>query len=295
MTEPAARPQTGAIEVVEVEAGPLADIARLEAADGYRKQYSPHTIRLYRSQWRKWSTWAAAHACQPIPATPQCVAVYLWERSRAVSLATVQAVAASIAAAHRAQGLADPTKDDRVRRRLGAIGKASRAAGRGQKQAVGLTESDIAKIEATACKPRSGRTGRTESAQAANRRGLVDIALIRIMFDALLRRAEAAALTWGDVTREPDGSGRLTFQRVNRPTVPPPPISAPTRWTRSTPCAPPTSPPTIPYSALSRTPSGGVSAPPAKPPDSAPASAATPRASAWRKNSSATARDSRRL
>ncbi len=39
----------------------------------------------------------------------------------------------------------------------------------------------------------------------------LDIALIRVMRDALLRRSEAEALVWADVRVEPDGSGRLTL------------------------------------------------------------------------------------
>ncbi|MCY4374431.1 MAG: tyrosine-type recombinase/integrase, partial [Spirochaetaceae bacterium] len=45
------------------------------------------------------------------------------------------------------------------------------------------------------------------------RRGLADIALCGTMRDALLRREEAAALTWADIAREDDGSGRLTIPR----------------------------------------------------------------------------------
>ena len=45
----------------------------------------------------------------------------------------------------------------------------------------------------------------------ARRRGLVDIALISVMRDALLRRSEAAAIEWTHIATEPDGSGRLTI------------------------------------------------------------------------------------
>ena len=41
----------------------------------------------------------------------------------------------------------------------------------------------------------------------------MDVALIRTLWDGLLRRSEAAALTWGDIEREEDGSGRLTVRR----------------------------------------------------------------------------------
>ena len=41
----------------------------------------------------------------------------------------------------------------------------------------------------------------------------MDIAIASVMRDGLLRRSEAAALTWADVERRPDGTGRLTVRR----------------------------------------------------------------------------------
>ena len=82
-------------------------------------------------------------------------------------------------------------------------------------QVTGLTCEVIAKIEATACAPRKGR-GRghsMESAKAAVLRGHVDIALVRTLRDGLLRRSEAAALQWQDLSTESDGSGRLHIAR----------------------------------------------------------------------------------
>ena len=76
----------------------------------------------------------------------------------------------------------------------------------------GLTCEVIAKIEATVCAPRKGR-GRghsMESAKGATQRGNVDSALVRTLRDGLLRRSEAAALQWQDLSVEAsDGSGRL--------------------------------------------------------------------------------------
>ena len=41
----------------------------------------------------------------------------------------------------------------------------------------------------------------------------MDLALISLMRDALLRVSEAAALTWADIGAEPDGTGRLLIRR----------------------------------------------------------------------------------
>ena len=43
----------------------------------------------------------------------------------------------------------------------------------------------------------------------AAKRALVDLALLLVMRDGLLRRSGAAALRWGDLEFHADGSGRL--------------------------------------------------------------------------------------
>ena len=85
--------------------------------------------------------------------------------------------------------------------------------GRPPLQATPLTSDVAAAIRATATRPRPFQTGRMESESTAERRGLVDIALVAVMRDALLRRSEASALLWDDVERAPDGSGRLIVRR----------------------------------------------------------------------------------
>ena len=66
-----------------------------------------------------------------------------------------------------------------------------------------------AAIRATAFTRRRTRGGHTETAEYAQRRGLVDVALASVMRDGLLRVSEAAALRWGDVELAGDGSGRI--------------------------------------------------------------------------------------
>ena len=67
-------------------------------------------------------------------------------------------------------------------------------------------------IRLTAVQPR--RRGRGfETAEQAAERGKFDVALAAVLSDAGLRRSEAAALTWGDVQRWDDGSGRITVVR----------------------------------------------------------------------------------
>ena len=52
-----------------------------------------------------------------------------------------------------------------------------------------------------------------ESAERASRRGWVDVALLSILRDGLLRRSEGAALPWGDVEFRDNGSALLQLRR----------------------------------------------------------------------------------
>ena len=83
-----------------------------------------------------------------------------------------------------------------------------------------LTVGALAAIYETACFPRVGRGGVLEGVETALRRGLMDIALCWVMSDAGLRRSEAAALTWDDIARWDNGSGRLTVRRSKTDATP---------------------------------------------------------------------------
>ena len=166
-----------------------------------------NTRRQYRYGWSQWMQWAAAHGHTVLPAAPEAVAAYLTDRAaQDVSASTLSAARAAIAAAHRDAGQPDPTADDLV----GCVlrGLRRQAAGRGRGQAQAITAEGFDAILATACKSR--RIGRgVESPARAQARGRVDRAIAALLFQAGLRRSEAAALTWDDVHRANDGVGVL--------------------------------------------------------------------------------------
>lgn len=178
----------------------------------FRHEITPNTIRAYRSQWRRFVAWAAARRIPALPAEPEHVSAYLAERFELLGHrpATLRVAAAAIAYVHNNCGLENPCSHPDVKRTLRG---ATRVAGKAQKQAKGLTADALDAIAATACRPRLRKDGRRESAQAAARRGSVDIALVRLMRDAMLRVSECAALTWSDIETVPDGSGRLLIRR----------------------------------------------------------------------------------
>lgn len=170
-----------------------------------------NTTRAYRTGWGQWEAWASEHNTQTLPADPDMVAIYLAGLSQAgASIATVRARKAAIASGHKAAGLENPTAAPVV---ITVLKGLSRSTARPPRQARGLTAEVLAAIRATAKLPRKGRAGSLESPEAASARGEVDIALASVMRDALLRRSEAASLTWGDVELLSDGTGRLTIRR----------------------------------------------------------------------------------
>ena len=123
-----------------------------------------------------------------------------------------QQLIAALRYARREAGTADFAQDPAI-----ALAMRGLRRQRPQKpaQESGLTFEVSAKIEATACSPRKGdgRGHCMEAAKAAIRRGHVDIALVRTMRDGLMRRSEAAAFKWQDLSTESYGSGRLHIAR----------------------------------------------------------------------------------
>ena len=66
---------------------------------------------------------------------------------------------------------------------------------------------------ATGRRPLGGAGKRQESPARAERRGHVDLALLSLLRDGLLRRSEAAELRWGDVEFQEDGAALLHIPR----------------------------------------------------------------------------------
>ena len=173
---------------------------------------SEATQRVYASQWAQWTAWARRRGRYALPADPLAVAAYLSDRAGSgVAMATVRQARAAIAAFHGDAGVADPTSNEEVRRVMSGL---PRDDSRPQRQATGITRKGLAAIKATAAIPRTGPSGRRESESQARVRGMVDVALVAVMRDGLLRHSDVSALIWADVQLEADKSGRLTVRRA---------------------------------------------------------------------------------
>ena len=151
--------------------------------------------------------WIQVWSHETLPATPRVVADCLLKRAASrTSIANVKTARSALAAIHKDAGHPDPTDNEGVRRVLAGL---TRTISRPQQQAAALTREVQVAIQATASFPRLLPGGKLETPARARRRAVVDIALVAVMRDALLRRSEAAVLTWGDLEPAPDGSGRL--------------------------------------------------------------------------------------
>ena len=171
---------------------------------------SDNTRRTYDAQWRLFTGWCDQVGLTPLPAQPLTVARYLAARANAgASVATLRLATSAIAKAHEWARLESPCRDPGVRASLKGWG---RRLSRPQRQSGALTADVLAVIRVTAVQPRKRGRG-FETAEQAAERGKFDVALAAVLSDAGLRRSEAAALTWGDVVRWGDGSGRITVIR----------------------------------------------------------------------------------
>ena len=189
----------------------VSEEARRRITVALEESLAPTTRINYASQWRKWKTFASDSGYPVLPADPVHLADWVTKRAAdGQKPGTIRMGLAAVGAAHRQANIPNPTEDEGVRATMRGI---TRAAGRAQKQAARLTAASLAAIRATACAPRIGRGGLLETTATAEARGRVDIALISLMRNGMLRRSEAESLTWGDLLEEGDGTGRLTVAR----------------------------------------------------------------------------------
>ena len=189
----------------------LLDLSRIRRA--LERSTSENTRRAYGQAWRRWFAWTEARGTRTMPARPELVAAFLTELAeQGLSVSTIRLQKAVLSRAHRTIQQPDPTDTEVVRKVMAGI---AREHGRPQRQAKPLTEAALAAVKATATNPRrhQGSMTRGETPSRAQRRGLVDVALMSVLRDGLLRRAEASDLRWDEVEFREDGSALLNIRR----------------------------------------------------------------------------------
>ena len=181
----------------------IGDATRQRLHDALAASKSPATRRAYRAAWAGWTAWAEVHGADALPAIPEAVAAYLAARAEdGAGMATLRMATAAIAAAHDLAGETSPCADRIVKTAMQGFARQAADAGQTARQARGLTAEAVATI-------RGALNGAADNSARAAR----DMALVSVMADAGLRRSEAAALVWGDIAAEADGSGRVTLHR----------------------------------------------------------------------------------
>ena len=182
----------------------------------------PTTRKVYSAAWNRFQAWAQKEGVKSLPADPFTVAAYLVHRDASgLSFASLAMDRKAISFFHRRAGLSTPTASEGVKMTLAGV--RNRAAERGRaepRQARGLREEGLLAIIDTARMPKVYPSGRTESSRGARWRGAVDIAIVSVMRDALLRRCEAANLRWADVKFRRDGSSRVVIRRSKTSNAP---------------------------------------------------------------------------
>ena len=156
---------------------------------------SPHTRAAYGGALRRLTAWLDGR-----PLDDTNLAAYLdglREAGRARATAAIVVAAVRRAARHAGRRQPDGPLTRQAMERFRRAGTAAGESG-GSSAARGLTADECDRVLAACCRPR--HTGRgLESDAAAMRRGLVDGAIIALVFHGALRRSEVAALRWDDV------------------------------------------------------------------------------------------------
>ena len=206
--------ETSALLQAYPEKVPTAQAAVEAGARATVLSWAPNTTKSYLAGWNDFTSWCIEHNCPGLPAAPDVVGRYLEDlvETQGKALTTARNRLAAIAAAHRLGKHPDPVKDPLVKATLKRL---AREYGKPRKQANGLTSEALAAVKATARIQRvhQGKRRRKETESQAAMRAAVDLALLEVMRDGLLRLSEASALRWGDLEFHADGSGRLNVLR----------------------------------------------------------------------------------
>ena len=154
----------------------------------------------YDYRIENWTRWAKDLGYPILPARPEHIIEFMQMKDDCGNAAgTIKSDIFAISRYHREHGEEDPLNED-VKALMSNMMKLYSPA----KIVETITAQRLELIRATACLPRG-----SENPEKARLRGQVDIALISVMRDGMLRSAGAREMCYGDITESEDGSGVL--------------------------------------------------------------------------------------
>ena len=208
------------VELQKSEAGDLATLGAspslVKLAEGVQQtlvdRRAPNTWKALSRRFARFQAWAESEGLEWMPASPLSIVLYGEHLDReGKAFSTIRAYISSVGSAHIDNGLRSPSSDPRVKEFL--AGKRRQHAGRRQRQAAALSEAELQAVYVSLGRRRVGRGGKVEREDFAARRAALDYALLVTMVQAALRRSEASELEWGDVQKQPDGTGRVEIRK----------------------------------------------------------------------------------
>ena len=171
--------------------------------------YAENTRKMYRSLFQQFDRWCEINGYSSLPATHETLSEFIAYYSIDHAAGTVRGALNAIKCIHKEVGLSSPTDHADIKKMMRGLARDSR--GNAQKQAAELSMVALKAIRLTALNPRKGRGGRFETGETAKSRGLIDIALCSVMFDALLRRSEAVEMRWDHIEYGSDSATGVLF------------------------------------------------------------------------------------
>jgi integrase len=158
------------------------------ARDYAEASRADNTRRAYRIGWNDFSAYCRTRCFDPLPASPQTVALYVATLAQRAKLATIRLYLAAIAEKHRETGLESPTLHEMVRRIVRGVARTN-GASQGRKSAATLDHLRAMLLEI----------------RGDNLKAKRDRAIILLGFAAALRRSELAQLRAEDLRFEKRG------------------------------------------------------------------------------------------
>lgn len=170
----------------------------------------PSAVEMRWQIWSSFDEWCEEQDVPVLPARPSDIARFLQENvSEAESNWWLEINITVLSRMHTSAGMEDPADDPEVRAVLAR--QASVKLDPGDQDMPVFTLRCLRAVRQTARRPRPrGKSGH-ESTEAAEKRGLLDIALISVMRDAFVNAQDAAQVQWKDVEFRPDGTTRITL------------------------------------------------------------------------------------